>query len=124
VGAGDRPRPPDAGDPARAGGAGFRQAKPGDDTLTLSATRGQTQYGICSTAFLEYGFRTDAYQIAITFDGEDAWSYDIKTTLMVHGRPDPFEHHDQNRLSRIAPGKPNPLQQILTAQQAKMPPAS
>lgn len=89
-------------------------AKPGDDTLTLTATRGQTEYGICSTAFLEYGFRTDSYTIQIAFDGDDAWSYDIKTMLLVHGRPDPFEHHDTNTLKRTAPGKLNPLQQILT----------
>lgn len=89
------------------------QAKPGDDKLSLSATRGQTQYGICSTAFLEYGFRTDSYSIDISFDGDDAWSYDIRTMLLVHGRPDPFEHHDTNRLRRVAPGRPNPLKQIL-----------
>jgi hypothetical protein len=84
-----------------------------DDRLTLTATRGETQYGICSTAFLEYGFRTDSYSIDITFDGDDAWSYDIRTMLLVHGRPDPFEHHDQNRLKRVAAGRPNPLKQIL-----------
>lgn len=84
-----------------------------DDKLSLTATRGETQYGICSTAFLEYGFRTDSYSIDITFDGDDAWSYDIRTMLLVHGRPDPFEHHDQNRLKRVAAGRPNPLKQIL-----------
>jgi hypothetical protein len=94
-------------------------AKPGDDKLTLIATRGQTEYGICSTAFLEYGFRTDSYTIEIAFDGSDTWSYDIKTMLLVHGRPDPFEHHDRNTLKRVAPGKPNPLQQILTRRAAK-----
>jgi hypothetical protein len=89
------------------------QAKPGDDTLTLTATRGQTSYGVCSTDFLEHAFRTDSYRIDIVFDGDDAWSYDIRTMLLVHGRPDPFEHRDQNRLHRVAPGKPNPLKQIL-----------
>lgn len=95
------------------------QAKEGDDHLTLIATRGQTQYGICSTAFLEYGFRTDHYQIDITFDGDDAWSYDIQTTLTVHGRDAPFDHHDRNTLKRIGPARPNPLQQILTRRAAK-----
>jgi len=89
------------------------QAKPGDDRLTLVAKRGETQYGVCSTAFLEYGFRTDAYRIELTFHGEDAWSYDITTTLVVHGRPEPFEHRDRNTLKRVAPGKPNPLMQIM-----------
>lgn len=90
-------------------------AKVGDDSFTLAATRGQTDYGICSTAFLEYGFRTDSYRIEVSFEGEDAWRYDIRTMLMVHGQAEPFEHHDRNRLKRIAPGRPNPLQQILTS---------
>ncbi|WP_420136409.1 FABP family protein [Sphingomonas sp.] len=89
------------------------QAKPGDDNLTLTATRGETQYGICSTAFLEYGFRTDSYRIDVTFHDTDSWSYDIRTMLLVHGRPDPFEHHDQNQLRRVGPAKPNPLKAIL-----------
>jgi hypothetical protein len=94
-------------------------AKPGDDRLTLTATRGETEYGICSTTFLEYGFRTDSYQIDITFHGDDAWSYDLKTMLLVHGRPDPFDHHDQNTLHRTAPGKPNALKQILDRRATK-----
>ncbi|WP_380872520.1 FABP family protein [Sphingomonas sp. DBB INV C78] len=100
------------------------QAKIGDDQLTLTATRGQTQDGICSTAFLEYGFRTDNYRIDVTFHGDDAWSYDIRTTLMVHGRSEPFEHHDQNRLRRVAAGKPNPLKQILDRRAKQAPPIS
>lgn len=91
------------------------------DRLTLTATRGETEYGICSTAFLEYGFRTDSYSIDIAFDGDDAWSYDIRTMLLVHGRPDPFEHHDQNRLKRVAAGRPNPLKQILDRRAAAHP---
>ncbi len=89
-------------------------AKACDDQFTLTATRGQTEYGICSTAFLEYGFRTDSYAIGITFHGDDAWSYDVRTMLLVHGRTEPFDHHDQNTLKRTAVGKPNPLKQILT----------
>ena len=92
--------------------------KAGDDRLTLTATRGQTEYGICSTAFLEHGFRTDSYQIDMTFDGDDAWSYDIRTMLAIQGRPEPFEHHDLNTLRRVGPAKPNPLMQIL-ARRAK-----
>ena len=33
------------------------------DRIVVSAARGQTGYGICSTAFLEYAFRTDRYRI-------------------------------------------------------------
>ncbi|MBV9842484.1 MAG: FABP family protein [Sphingomonadaceae bacterium] len=94
-------------------------AKPGDDSLVLTAARGQTDYGICSTAFLEYGFRTDAYRIRIDFEGDDAWRYDIQMTLTVHGRADPFDHHDQNRLHRVGPARPNPLKQILDRRASK-----
>lgn len=87
--------------------------KSGDNRLTLKATRGQTQDGICSNAFLEYGFRTESYEIVLTLHGNDSWSYDVRTMLLVHGRPDPFEHHDQNTLNRVGPARPNPLMQIL-----------
>lgn len=89
------------------------QAKPGDDTISVSATRGQTEYGICSTAFLEHGFRTERYRIEIAFEGEDKWSYDIRTMLKVRGRTEPFEHRDRNTLRRVAAGRANPLAQIL-----------
>lgn len=91
------------------------QAKAGDQRIVLAAKRGEAEYGICSTAFLEYGFRTDAYRIEIAFDAADRWSYDIQTTLMVHGRAEPFEHHDSNTLNRVGPAKPNPLKLILDA---------
>lgn len=94
------------------------KAKTGDDLLTLTATRGGTEYGICSTAFLEYAFRTDSYTIELTFEGDDAWSYDIRTMLTMPGRAEPFEHRDRNRLVRIAAGKPNPLKQILDRKKA------
>ena len=96
-------------------------AKPGDDTLTLTAARGQTEYGICSTAFLEYAFRTDSYVIALTFEGEDVFSYDIKTMLKVHGRDELFEHHDRNSLKRVGPPQANPLAQILARRAEKTP---
>ena len=99
------------------------QAGPDDDRLTLTATRGEMQYGICSTAFLEHAFRTDSYRIEILFDGEDAWSYDIKTMLMVRGRTELFEHHDRNRLKRIGAAKPNPLMQIMARRAASTTPA-
>jgi hypothetical protein len=84
-------------------------AKPDDRKLILTAERGQTEYGICSTAFLEHAFRTDAYRIEVTFQEDDSWSYVIETTLQVRGRTEPFIHRDVNRLHKIAEPKPNPL---------------
>jgi hypothetical protein len=90
-------------------------AQPDDMKLVVSATRGETEYGICSTAFLEYAFRTDAYKITVTFHPDGSWSYVTETTLLVHGRTEPFNHRDVNHLHKIAEPQPNPLAQILAA---------
>ena len=84
-------------------------ATPDATKLVLTAERGQTEYGICSTAFLEYAFRTDAYSIEVTFHDDGSWSYVTDTTLLVRGRTQPFAHRDRNRLRKVAEPKPNPL---------------
>src|SRR6476619_3516649 len=56
-------------------------AAPDADRLVLIAERGQTEYGICSTAFLEYAFRTDRYQLEVTFHPDGTWSYVSDTIL-------------------------------------------
>jgi len=88
-------------------------AKPDDKTLVLTAERGQTEYGICSTAFLEHAFRTDAYRIEVTFHDDGSWSYVTDTTLIVRGRTEPFAHRDRNKLHKIAEPQPNPLFDII-----------
>jgi hypothetical protein len=93
--------------------------KAGDDKITLTATRGETGYGICSTAFLEYAFRTDSYCIELTFEGDNAWSYDIHTMLAVRGQAELFEHRDRNTLKRIGAATPNPWMQILANRATK-----
>lgn len=89
------------------------QGQKGDKRISVTAERGSTENGISSTAFLEYAFRTDSYAIEIDFNDDGTWTYDIRTMLTVHGRPEPFEHHDRNTLHRIAKAKPNPLKMIL-----------
>jgi hypothetical protein len=91
------------------------RAKPGDDRLVVTATRGSTEYGICSTAFLEHAFRTDRYQLTVTFNPDGSWSYVAETTLAVRGQAEPFIHRDVNQLVGIAAPKPNPLMQIVAA---------
>ena len=83
------------------------------DQLELTARRGDTAYGICSNAFLEYAFRTDAYRIEVTFNADGSWSYVLDTTLMVRGRSEPFQHRDTNTLVRVAEPTPNPLLLLL-----------
>lgn len=83
-------------------------AEPDARTLVLTATRGQTEYGICSTTFLEQAFRTDAYRIEVTFHDDGTWSYISDTTLKVHGQDEPFLHRDRNTLKKIAEPVLNP----------------
>ena len=82
-------------------------AKPDATSLVLTATRGSTEYGICSTAFLEHAFRTDSYRIEVTFNPDGGWSYVLDTMLVVHGKP--FQHRDTNTLYKVAEPAPNPL---------------
>ena len=77
--------------------------------LVLSARRGDTGYGICSTEFLEYAFRTDSYRIQVVFNADGSWSYVLDTMLMVRGRTEPFLHQDRNTLYKVAEPTPNPL---------------
>lgn len=87
-------------------------AEPDAMFLTVKAERGQTESGICSTAFLEWAFRTDSYQLDITFNADGSWSYVSDTMLMVRGRPEPFQHRDRNTLFKVAEPTPNPLMRL------------
>jgi hypothetical protein len=84
-------------------------AEPDASALVLTAQRGQTEYGICSTAFLEYAFRTESYRIEIVFNPDGSWTYILDTMLTVRGRAEPFLHRDRNTLTKVAEPTPNPL---------------
>ena len=98
------------------------QSTPDADSLVVSATRGDTGYGICSTAFLEYAFRTDSYRIEISFNADGTWSYVTDTVLLVHGREAPFTHRDQNTLKKVGEPRLNPLAAILAKRNANKQP--
>ncbi len=87
------------------------QAKAGDTTISVTARRGETTYGISSNEFLDQAFRTDSYRCAITFNDDGSWTYAIDTELLVHSRP--FDHHDTNTLKLVAPPVLNPLAAIV-----------
>ena len=89
------------------------QAKPDDTKISVTAKRGDTRYGICSTEFLDEAFRTEAYSCGITFNADGSWTYLIETELLVKGQDRPFNHHDTNTLKRIEAPKLNPLAAIL-----------
>ena len=77
--------------------------------ITVRAERGVPGYGICSTDFLEWAFRTDSYELEITFNPDASFSYVSTTLLQVRGRTEPFKHVDRNTLVKVAEPKPNPL---------------
>ena len=85
------------------------QAVPEMKWFEVSATRGSTEYGICSQPFLEHAFRTDSFRMVATVNPDGTWSYFEDTLLQVRGRPDPFHHTDRNTLVRVAQPTPNPL---------------
>ena len=89
------------------------QAKPDDKRISVTAKRGDTRYGICSTEFLEEAFRTESYRCDITFNDDGSWTYVIETELLVKGRDRPFNHHDTNTLKLVEAPAPNPLAVIL-----------
>lgn len=85
-------------------------------SFELVATRGQLDYGICSTPFLEHAFRTVEFRIQVTINPDGTWSYDEDTVMEIKGQAEPFHHRDRNTLSKIAEPTPNPLAQALYQQ--------
>jgi hypothetical protein len=85
------------------------KAKPDAKTFTLEATRGSTDYGICSNPYLETNFRTDSFTITVTIHDDGTWSYEEDTVMQITGQTEPFHHRDSNRLHRVAAATPNPL---------------
>lgn len=83
-------------------------AAPDATSFRLSATRGQTNYGIASTDFLERAFRTDSYEIEVTLLPDGRWKYFEVTLLMVEGQG-AFRHEDSNTLTKVAEPTPNPF---------------
>ena len=83
------------------------RAAPDARSFKLSARRGETDYGIVSTTFLEEAFRTLSYEIEVTIRPDGAWSYFEDTVLVVRGET--FHHQDSNTLTKVAEPTPNPL---------------
>jgi hypothetical protein len=88
------------------------RADPDGRSLMVRAERGSTGYGICSTDFLEWAFRTDSFELTITFNADGTWSYLSDTMLAVRGQAEPFRHRDRNTLHKVGEPRPNPLLSI------------
>jgi hypothetical protein len=88
-----------------AGGTASAEAR----EFELLATCDSEHFGIRSTPFLDYAFKTVEFRIKVTINPEGTWSYEQDTVLMIRGKEEPFHHTDRNTLTRIAPPTPNPL---------------
>ena len=84
-------------------------AAPDALSFRVSARRGETENGICSTIFLEQAFKTQSYEIEVRFNPDGTWSYFEDTVLLVQGQAEPFHHEDSNTLTKVAEPRPNPL---------------
>lgn len=85
------------------------------DRIVVEAVRGATDYGICSTTFLEQAFRTDSFRMEVTFRPDGSWSYVEDTIMAVRGQAEPFTHRDSNHLKKIAEPRPNPWFELTQA---------
>ena len=81
------------------------------ERFTIRSERGTPGYGICSTDFLEWAFRTDSFELEIIFQPDGGWSYVSTTMLEVRGQG-AFKHLDRNTLTKVAEPTPNSLVRI------------
>lgn len=88
-------------------------AGPDDRKLVVESKRGETEYGIASTFFLEEAFRTESFRLEIEFHDDGSWSYVSDATLIVRGQNEPFLHRDRNRLKKVAEPDLNPWLKIV-----------
>jgi hypothetical protein len=73
----------------------------------LLATRESDNFGIRSTPFLDYAFKTIEFRIKVTLNAEGTWSYEEDTVMMIRGKAEPFHHVDRNTLTKIEEPVPN-----------------
>lgn len=88
-----------------AGGKASADAK----EFALLATHDAEHFGIRSSPFLDYAFKTVEFRIKVTINADGTWTYDEDTVLMIRGKTEPFHHTDRNTLVKIAEPTPNPL---------------
>jgi len=84
-------------------------AKADATAFELVATVDSPNYGIRSTPFLDYAFRTVEFRIKVTVNPDGTWTYDEDTVLMIRGQIEPFHHTDRNVFTKVAEPTPNPL---------------
>ena len=76
-------------------------AKADARTFTMQAEVGSETYGILSNPYLAKEARAVLYQVAITIEDDDTFSYEETTTIEHAKMPELFAHTDRNTLRRV-----------------------
>lgn len=69
-------------------------------TFSLSARLGDGRYGICENQYLGSNASSIAYDVTISVNPDDTWTYEETTMLRMTEFPEPFAHTDRNTLRR------------------------
>jgi hypothetical protein len=70
-------------------------------SFSMQAEVGSETYGILSNQYLDVKAKTVLYQVTVTIDGPDEWSYEETTTVHLAKMDKPFAHTDRNTLRRV-----------------------
>ena len=70
-------------------------------SFTMRAAAGDPQYAISENRYLTAHASSRSYEVAITLDPDDTWSYAESTMLRMDEFAEPFAHTDANTLHRV-----------------------
>jgi hypothetical protein len=70
-------------------------------SFELHASQGHELYTIGENAYLARRASTRSYDVTITLNDDDTWSYDETTVLRMTEFDEPFLHTDRNTLRRL-----------------------
>ena len=76
-------------------------AAPDAKQFSMSAKIGDPNYAIGENKYLTANASSVSYEVTITLNDDDTWSYSELTTLHMKEFGDPFPHTDSNTLVRI-----------------------
>jgi hypothetical protein len=71
-------------------------------SFTMGAKRDGGIYTIGENQYLAAKASSVSYEVTITLNGDDTWSYEECTMLRMAEFPEPFAHTDRNTLHRVA----------------------
>ena len=71
-------------------------------SFTLHAAAGDPQYSIGENKYLAENASTLSYEVTVTINDDDSWSYAETTMLDMKEFDEPFAHTDHNTLRRVS----------------------